>query len=437
MPAIYHWALASRIEQSVALADNPFITRSNFGPRLRAVRSLGDPGFHGTYGTMGNVKEWCANDDAGGKRFILGGGCGEPIYAPTILDSSTPLRRDETFGFRCVKFLNDTKGPAAAWDTAESIPWPVPPKRAELLDDATFRLVVRDRYAYDRAAPLDAAVEQADEGEWVHVTARINAAYRDAKGRWERFAVHLFLPKGVDARTGYQAVVYCPGGDGFMLPRVRPLAEEYGLDTLVRAGRAVVLPVYQGTYERRHAFEVDDDRVEEDRQICFCQDLMRSVDYLQQRGDIDMGRLGYYGFSFGATVGGSFLALEPRFRAAVFEAGGLSIYPLRKDRALLEWRHHLPQLRLPVLMLNGRADPVFAVEESQVPMFALLGSPVKEHYVHPDGHHMLPPGVKFEHTIRWFDRHLGVVARPPGTRGPRRPGRVTTAARRACRQEPQ
>ena len=28
----------------------------------------------------GNVKEWCWNESSGGKRFILGGGFGEPTY---------------------------------------------------------------------------------------------------------------------------------------------------------------------------------------------------------------------------------------------------------------------------------------------------------------------------------------------------------------------
>jgi hypothetical protein len=61
-------------------------------------------------------------------------------------------------------------------------------------------------------------------------------------------------------------------------------------------------------------------------------------------------------------------------------------------------------------MINGQVDPIYPVKESQEPMFNLLGSEVKEHYVYPNGHHMLPPAVKFEQAIRWFDRHLGKPA---------------------------
>ena len=66
-------------------------------------------------------------------------------------------------------------------------------------------------------------------------------------------------------------------------------------------------------------------------------------------------------------------------------------------------------------MINGGADPVNPVRESQEPLFRLLGSPVKEHFVHPDGHHMLPPAVKFPQALRWYDRHLGVPVKTGGT----------------------
>jgi serine/threonine protein kinase/formylglycine-generating enzyme required for sulfatase activity len=264
LPTIYHWAQATQVELSVVLAGSPFITSSNFGASVKSVSSLCDPGAHGTFGTMGNVKEWCHNAAGDGKRFILGGGCGEPIYVPLTLDSSHPLQRDEFFGFRCAKFFNDEKVPTAAWGTAESIPWTTPPKREDLMDAATFRLVVQDRFTYDKSAPLDVTSEQIDEGEWIHISAQINTAYRDAKGRWERMPVHLYLPKGIDVSKGYQTVVYFPGGDAHMLPRIRPLAEEYGLDAIVRSGRAVLRPVYQGMYERPSASSAADSKAEEE-----------------------------------------------------------------------------------------------------------------------------------------------------------------------------
>jgi serine/threonine protein kinase/formylglycine-generating enzyme required for sulfatase activity/dienelactone hydrolase len=409
LPTIYHWPQARQGPLSGALVGDVFSTRFNFGSQVQSVRSLVDHGFYGTFGMAGNVKEWCFNDTVDGKRFILGGGCGEPSYMVNTLDSSPPLQRGEFFGFRCVKFWADQKGPPAAWEKVGRIPWPSPPQREDLLDAATFRLVVTDRFSYNRKAPLDVTSEQIDEGEWMHIIAQINAAYRDAKGRWERLTVHLYLPKGIDTSTGYQTIVYFPPAEG--LRRMRPLVEEHGLDALVRSGRALLRPVYSDMYERRYEAPAADLRVSEERRINLGQDLMRAIDYLQQRGDINMNQLGYYGFSSGADSGGSLLAVEPRLRAAVLDAGGLWITPLRTERLFLEWRHCLPQIKVPVLMLNGQVDPIRPVKESQEPMFHLLGSSIKEHYVHPGGHHKLPLDVKFERMLRWFDQHLGPPAR--------------------------
>lgn len=47
----------------------------------------------------------------------------------------------------------------------------------------------------------------------------------------------------------------------------------------------------------------------------------------------------------------------------------------------------------------------------------LIGSSTKEHYVHPNGHHMLRPDVKFPQMLRWFDRHLGTPVRAPRAAG--------------------
>ena len=187
--------------------------------------------------------------------------------------------------------------------------------------------------------------------------------------------VHLYLPKGIDASKGYQTIVYFPGGDAEMLPRIRPLAEEYGLDAIVRSGRAVLQPVYQGTYERRYASFDADDRTSEERHICLGQDLMCAIDYLQQRGDINMDQVGYHGFSRGPTaVAASWRSNHASARLCSRPVGCRSL-PLRKERAVLEWRHYLPQIQAPLLMINGQADPIFPVKESQEPMFRLDRQP--------------------------------------------------------------
>ncbi len=72
------------------------------------------------------------------------------------------------------------------------------------------------------------------------------------------------------------------------------------------------------------------------------------------------------------------------------------------------------RVRMPVLMENGRLDFNFPLEESQRPLFRLLGNPEaqKKHVLFDSGH--VPPvtGVARE-TMDWLDRVLGPVAPGP------------------------
>jgi hypothetical protein len=61
-------------------------------------------------------------------------------------------------------------------------------------------------------------------------------------------------------------------------------------------------------------------------------------------------------------------------------------------------------------MLNGRDDFTFPIEESQQPMFRILGAPEadKRHVIYDGGH--LFPFVRIEKdTLDWFDKYLGAV----------------------------
>ena len=75
------------------------------------------------------------------------------------------------------------------------------------------------------------------------------------------------------------------------------------LDFIIRSGRAVLLPVYKGTYER-HVETTQGPNVWRDLTIQRTKDFFRSVDYLESRNDIDHDRLGFFTAS----------AREPRLR---------------------------------------------------------------------------------------------------------------------------
>ena len=52
------------------------------------------------------------------------------------------------------------------------------------------------------------------------------------------------------------------------------------------------------------------------------QDLMRTLDYLETRPDIDSYRVGYYGVSWGGRRGPLIMALESRLKTGVLIVGG-------------------------------------------------------------------------------------------------------------------
>jgi cephalosporin-C deacetylase-like acetyl esterase len=60
--------------------------------------------------------------------------------------------------------------------------------------------------------------------------------------------------------------------------------------------------------------------------------IRRAVDILESRPDVDSGKIGYVGHSFGALMGAVAAAVDKRFKAAVFEVGlpGMS-YHLRSS----------------------------------------------------------------------------------------------------------
>jgi hypothetical protein len=63
-------------------------------------------------------------------------------------------------------------------------------------------------------------------------------------------------------------------------------------------------------------------------------------------------------------------------------------------------------------MLNGRDDLIAPLETQQLPLFRLLGSPVRDkRNVLLDSGHVGPTHQYMKETLDWFDRYLGPVSR--------------------------
>ncbi len=129
------------------------------------------------------------------------------------------------------------------------------------------------------------------------------------------------------------------------------------LSFLVKNGRAVLYPVYKGTFERSDPALTAihggaDSYAYTEFLVQTVKDLRRSLDYLETRPDIDSGKLAYYGMSWGGWLGAIIPAVEERFGASVLVAGGLG----RPTRPEAHTINYVTRVRTPTLMLNGKYD---------------------------------------------------------------------------------
>ena len=217
------------------------IPLSNFGSAgpVPAGRSQG-LGRFGTYDMAGNVKEWCWNEAQEGTRYILGGAWNEERFAFAELDRRPPGDRSANNGFRCVRYSQPLPDPFTAPQIQQTRDYaaekPVP--------DDVFE-IYRSMYLYDHSG-LDPKVEAVDESSeaWRKEKVTFRAGYGN-----ERMAAYLFLPKS--AQPPFQTVVFMPWASANFTPSSANLVCLEWLDFVIKSGRAVMYPVYQGTYERR------------------------------------------------------------------------------------------------------------------------------------------------------------------------------------------
>jgi predicted esterase/predicted Ser/Thr protein kinase len=391
LPTVWHWLRATGDGGGPAAV----VELSNFdgkGPaRVGDHQGLGP---FGTYDMAGNVREWAFNA-SGDRRSTLGGAWNEIAYTYRSRFAISPFERSETHGFRLAKY---EKPPAPELLASIERTWR-DYSREKSVDDRTFA-VYAGLYAYDKKTPLEAKAEPVASGSshWKQERVEYAAAYGD-----ERIPADLYLP--TNARPPFQTVLYFPGSNAQTGTRIDAWDSRL-LDFIIQSGRAVLYPVYKGTYERRlRSMPARNSSAYRDLVIQDHKDLARSVDYLETRKDVDIGRLAYFGNSWGAVMGLNHTALEKRFRASILVAGGLDNRIVAPE---IDQLNFAPRVTVPTLMLNGREDFYYPYEESQKAMVLLLGSKAKQHVRVPGGH-VIPRLEIIKATLEWLDRYLGPV----------------------------
>ncbi|MGZ6131550.1 MAG: protein kinase domain-containing protein [Myxococcaceae bacterium] len=394
LPTTYQWAHAAG-----TYAAPQIVPASNFrNAGTVPVSTLGAISPYGTHDMAGNAKEWCWNGVKDGRRFILGGGWNEPSYMFNDPDAQDPFTRGPSFGFRLVKRLDARTAPEASADIPlahrdYSKEKPVQPEVAQ---------AYRRLWAYDKL-PLDARVEETDDSSdrWRKEKVSFTAAYGG-----ERVTAYLLTPRS--GRPPYPLVVFFPGSNALQQRSSKDLPGMRLLSPILRSGRAVLYPVYKSTFERGDILESDyqaPTTLYRDHVIMWVKDLGRVIDWAETRKDLDTKRIAYYGASWGAYLGPIMMAAEDRIKLGLWVGGGLEAQASLPEADPFNF---LGLVHQPVLMVNGRYDFFFPVEETQVPMFKGLGTPAKDkrHLVLEAGH--VPPNdVLSQEVLDWLDRYLG------------------------------
>jgi dienelactone hydrolase len=402
LPTAIHWGIAKSGMSDVLvwMGFNTLLApMSNFdGEGPAPVGSYPGITAYGAYDLAGNAREWCWNETPKG-RVIRGGAWNDATYMSGSLSQASPFDRSGRNGFRCVLYLDPDEIPSSAFAAQELGEVRDFYKETPVSD--SFFQVYKEEFDYDKT-DLDARVEWKNEKskDWTQEKVTFNAAYEN-----ERIIAYLFLPKR--GAPPYQTVIYFPSSASFAQRSSQDLDTylefEHFLSPLVKSGRAVLYPVYKGTFERGggEAQPGADTHQYTEYFIKVVKDFRRCIDYLQQeRPDIDGQRLAYCGFSGGR--GAIILAVEDRLGASVLAVGGM----WGDGRPKVNLINYVSRVKVPTLMLNGKYDLTFPYETTVKPMFDLLGTDKKELKLY-ETDHFIPRDELIKETLIWLDRYLG------------------------------
>lgn len=398
LPTVYHWYMAAD-----PFSSNHVVPKSNYsGSGAAPVGQYQGVSRDGVYDMAGNVREWTANPDEEA-RYILGGGWNDPEYAFNDAITSPAFDRSGENGIRLARYPDDTNLAAASAPIEKAFR---DYRAAKPVSDEVFE-VYRQLYEYDDT-PLDAEiVETLEDVNYLREQVEINAAYDE-----ERFTLFVFLPVGSNFSPPYQTVVFFPGSNDIYKSSYDELTLG-SIEFILRSGRALVYPVYKGTYKRDSGLLTDvQDTSNQYRDfvIAWSKDLGRTIDYIETRSDLDADRLAYLGFSWGGAMGPIMTAIEKRFKTAVFFVGGLM---MQDAQPMVDPFNFLPRVTIPVFMFNGRYDSFFPLEGSIMPMYDNLGTPEADKKLTvTDANHFVAAynaNQLISETLDWLDKYLGKV----------------------------
>jgi eukaryotic-like serine/threonine-protein kinase len=370
----------------------------NFGARLVDVGTTAAVGPYGTLDAGGNAAEWVLNSQ-GGLRLATGGSAGEAPYMFYYNDPVSPWDRSGSRGIRAVK-LDSTLDPRLAAD----IPAPVDVPMATPLSAEAFDAVVAT-YAF-----VPAAAEPRIEAETKTSYGTLRRiSLRSGIGE-ERFTAYILIP--ANATPPYQSVLAMSGVEGFVAKgRIEDWLDwttENFFSPFLRSGRAVVWPVWYGSYERFDDLAYDasfDGAGWRERYRNWRRDAHAVISYLESSPDFS-GRVGFLAVSFGAIMSPRLLYLVPDFKAAILVSGG-------NGSSSPETAAFVRHVTTPTLFLNGRFDYLVPSSMAQRYYDNIATPPDhKRRVAYDTGHWPLPRNQLTREIDEWLDRYLGDAKAP-------------------------
>jgi pimeloyl-ACP methyl ester carboxylesterase len=180
--------------------------------------------------------------------------------------------------------------------------------------------------------------------------------------------------------------------------------------SLVENGRAVLYPIYKGTFDRVSSLRCvtpNETSLYRTHLIAWSKDLGRAIDYLESRPDVDGEKLAFLGQGWGAMMGAILPAVESRLKVAVLVGGGFFTQRTTPD---LDQVNFAPRVNIPTLMLNGRFSPYVPLKSVVEPMFRLLGCPESnKRLIVYESSLFIPPEERDRETLAWLDKYLEPV----------------------------
>jgi cephalosporin-C deacetylase-like acetyl esterase len=161
-------------------------------------------------------------------------------------------------------------------------------------------------FEYDQNGPLDIQENSVQDRNGVKVH---DISYASPKGG--RVTSYLIVPPGKGRFAGLIFLHPLGGNRNSFLAEALLLARVGAVSLLVDA------PIARPGPWRREGFIIAEPETTRDLFIQTIVDLCRGVDLLILRPDVDAKRIGYVGFSLGATMGGILAGIEKRIKAGV------------------------------------------------------------------------------------------------------------------------